>query len=240
MSRCVSILLLLFLAAFTRQADAQNIYLLSVGVTDYPGDRNDLVLPAEDAKAIYELFKKNSKVTATLLTDSKATRKAIVASAESLFQKAEKDDIVIFFFSGHGERRGFCTYDGTLKHSAVRRIFSSCKAANKMIFADSCLSGALREVSTDHYRDPDNSIMLFLSSRSNEFSIEAVNMKNGCFTTCLLRALRGGADTDRDRIITAKELFVSVSKSVKTLTKDSQHPVMWGNFDDNMPVMVWK
>ncbi|MBQ9584124.1 MAG: caspase family protein [Bacteroidales bacterium] len=240
MSRCVSIFILLFLAAFSHQADAQNIYLLSVGVADYPGDRNDLVLPAEDAKAIYELFKKNGKVTASLLTDSKATRKAIVASAESLFQKAEKDDIVIFFFSGHGERRGFCAYDGILKYSSIRRVFSKCKAANKMIFADSCLSGALREVSKDHYRDPNNNIMLFLSSRSNELSNEAIYMKNGYFTTCLLRALRGGADTDRDRIITAKELFVSVSKSVTTLSKDSQHPVMWGNFDDNMPVMVWK
>ena len=64
-------------------------------------------------------------------------------------------------------------------------------------------------------------------------------MKNGFFTACLLRALKGGADVDRNRVITAKELFNAVSKGVKKLSRDSQHPVMWGNFSDDMPIMVW-
>ena len=59
------------------------------------------------------------------------------------------------------------------------------------------------------------------------------------FTSCLERGLRGGADKNRDRIITARELFEFVSEGVKTITKDRQHPVMWGKFDHSMPVMVW-
>jgi hypothetical protein len=65
-------------------------------------------------------------------------------------------------------------------------------------------------------------------------------MKNGIFTTCLLRSLKGGADVNRDRTITAKELYTAVSKGVKVMSLNQQHPVMWGNFDDAMPVMVWK
>lgn len=81
--------------------------------------------------------------------------------------------------------------------------------------------------------------MLFLSSRGNETSIERRDMKNGFFTSCLQKGLRGGADVNRDRVITAKELFSYVSRNVKLLSNDKQHPVMWGKFSDNMVVMKW-
>ena len=81
--------------------------------------------------------------------------------------------------------------------------------------------------------------MLFLSSRSNESSLEIPSMKNGFFTTYLQRGLRGNADANRDRTITAKELFDFVSTNVIKISKEKQHPVMWGKFSDDMPVMVW-
>ena len=81
--------------------------------------------------------------------------------------------------------------------------------------------------------------MLFLSSRGNETSIERRDMKNGFFTSCLQKGLRGGADANKDRTITARELFNYVSTNVKTLSSDKQHPVMWGKFSDNMTVMKW-
>lgn len=50
----------------------------------------------------------------------------------------------------------------------------------------------------------------------------------------------GGADTDRNRTITARELFDFVSQGVAKDSQQKQHPVMWGKFDDQMPLMVWK
>ena len=64
-------------------------------------------------------------------------------------------------------------------------------------------------------------------------------MQNGFFTTFLLRGLRGGADVDRNRKITAKELFKFVSEGVKEKSKDKQHPVMWGKFSDDYTIMDW-
>jgi uncharacterized caspase-like protein len=64
-------------------------------------------------------------------------------------------------------------------------------------------------------------------------------MTNGFFTTYLLRGLRGGADADRNRKITAKELFYFVSQGVKERSKDKQHPVMWGKFNDGYVLMDW-
>lgn len=229
-----------FLLLASLQAGAQNIYLLSAGVTDYPGADMDLLHPADDARAIHRLYKKNAKATSVLLTNRNANRNRILTSARSLFAKAGPDDIVIFFFSGHGYPGGFAVYGDLLPYEEIRSLFAACKAKNKMIFADACYSGDIRDGESTGHVDPSSNIMLFLSSRSDEYSIERSDMKNGLFAACLVRALKGGADTNRDRIITARELFQAVSKRVAELSRDRQHPVMWGNFDNNMPAMVWQ
>ncbi|MBO4264194.1 MAG: caspase family protein [Bacteroidales bacterium] len=218
---------------------AQKIYLMAVGVSDYPGTENDLRLPVEDAKAICRLYKTNSRATIVLLTDNKATKTEILAKARTLFAKAKEQDIVVFYFSGHGMNGGFVAYDGKLPYSDIRKLFAACKARNKMIFADACHAGNMRENKTGSSQDSDNNVMLFLSSRGEEYSFESPSMKNGYYTASLVGALKGGADTNRDRTITARELFMAVSQKVKELSGDRQHPVMWGNFENNMPVMIW-
>ena len=232
----VSFFLLLSLAS----AQARNVFLVSVGIADYPGAVNDLFLPADDATAIYRLYVNHAGAKAVLLRDSSATRSEVLSSMRRLFSQAQEDDIVIFFFSGHGVRSGFVAYDEFLTYSDLKSVFSSCRARNKMIFADACYSGGLRDGRAHGSRDGLNQIMLFLSSRDNEVSIESPFMDNGFFTTALLGALKGGADFNRDRVITAIELFKAVSSKVSSLSFDSQHPVMWGSFPDNMPVMDWR
>ena len=51
--------------------------------------------------------------------------------------------------------------------------------------------------------------------------------------------LRGGADTNKDRVITAKEIYNFVHQGVVEASGNRQHPVMWGKFDGNMVVMKW-
>ena len=109
-----------------------------------------------------------------------------------------------------------------------------------MIFADACFSGRMREPATNRKRiASDTDVMLFLSSRHNETSIERHEMKNGVFTACLVKCLKGAADENRDRKITAKELLKKKKKGVILLSNDKQHPVMWGNFSNDMVVMQW-
>lgn len=217
---------------------AQRIYLVSVGVSDYPGTVNDLRLPRNDARSICRLYLSNSRVEAVMLTDGKATHTEVLSKARKLFAKAKEEDIAVFFFAGHGFPGGFVTYDSPLYYQEIRQLFSACRARNKMIYADACFAGDMREGRRDR-PDPGHNVLLFLSSRSDEYSIENSGMHNGFFTAALLGALKGGADRNRDRRITARELFDAVSRKVQSLSRGSQHPVMWGNFDDNMPVMIW-
>ena len=72
------------------------------------------------------------------------------------------------------------------------------------------------------------------------FVSAGVSTGAGFFTSFLLRGLRGGADTNHDRKITAKELFTFVHQGVVEKSDGKQHPVMWGQFDDNWVLMDWR
>lgn len=219
---------------------AQNIYLLSVGISDYWGDGNDLNLPENDARTVSYVYEQCGNATVETLLNSSASCENVKNRMTALFSKAGKNDIVVLFFSGHGSPSGFAAYDGVLEYGEIREIFSECKSVNKMVFADACFSGKLRVPgNSTPARGKQQNVMFFLSSRNDEMSIEAPMMKNGFFTAFLERGLRGGADNDRNRIITAKELFDFVSKGVKEISGDKQHPVMWGNFSNSMPVIKW-
>lgn len=219
------------------------VFLISVGVSDYPGTENDLNCADKDAKLITWLYKKNAGVTYKQILNRKATVDNILENMRNMFVKANKNDIIVFFFSGHGYPGGFMAYDGELEYDEVRKAMNLSQSNNKMIFADACYSGDIRSnrenKNSAFSRSKDANIMLFLSSRSNEVSWENSEINNSYFTEYLQKGLRGSADTNRDRTITAKELFKYVHKNVVKVTDDEQHPVMWGNFPDNMPVLIW-
>lgn len=228
------------------QEAAARTYLVAVGICDYsgfPSKIHNLRLPVNDAKAIADLYAKNTNVDYTLLLDKKATSANIKKAIRKVLGQAGEDDIVVFSFSGHGYTGGLCAADGRLKYDDIKKEIASLNCKNKMMFIDACRSGGIREKSGNGFSIPaandDTNIMLFLASRNNENSIEQIAMKNGFFTTWLIKALRGNADANRDRTITARELFDFVSENVARISNNKQHPVMWGNFSKDMPVMKW-
>lgn len=245
MRRLTATLALLVFCTFCSVARA-DIYVVSVGVSKYLR-ANNLTLCDDDARVISTIYGRHTEHVVTL-TNQQATCDNIVQAMTSLFSRAKADDMVVFFFSGHGYKGGLCPYDmgprnkNGLSYETIYRIFSSCKAKQKIILADACKSGGLRKEEKPATRvySSGADVILFLSSRTTEDSIEDQDMKNGLFTTYLERGLRGGADSNRDKMITAKELFTFVSSGVKHLSENRQHPVMWGNFDDNFVVLDWR
>lgn len=219
-------------------------FVVSVGVKNYKNPQlNTLHLTVNDAKAIKYVYDKHGDSEVVFLADATATRENVQAQMRRLYARAGENDIILLFFSGHGYQGGFCVYDGNLSYSSVRSVMASSRCKNKMIFADACYSGQMRQRKTQSASTQAElknlNVMLFLSSRSGETSFEAAGAENGYFTTALVAAIRGKADTNRDRVITAQELFKYVSSRVSTESRGKQHPVMWGKFSNNMPVIKW-
>lgn len=234
-----ALLSLLFIAFALVQVNART-YIVAVGIGDYPGGKSDLRLPVSDVKALINLYKVYGGVSYELITDNKAKRSTVIASMNRTFAKAQKDDIVLFIFSGHGYPGGFIAYDEKMPYSDILTAMSKSESRHKMIFADACYSGKIRKNSGKKSNTGESDVMFFLSSRDNEKSIEMRFLNNGLFTTALLDGLKGYADSDKNKIITADELFKYVSSEVIRMSKGEQHPVMWGNFRNDMPVLDWK
>lgn len=213
-------------------------YIVCVGIDDYPGEVNDLFLCVKDARTMQWLFDKNGDCETVLITDHDATVANIKTAMTQLYGKAKKSDTVIFFFSGHGNNGSIVCRDQEMTYDDICHKFDASKAKKRFAFINACFSGSMRK----HYDVGlinKKQVMFFLSSRAGETTLQQPTMHNSIFVAYLQQGLRGSADANRDRTITAHELFEYVSNNVKAASNYKQHPVMWGKFDDNMTVLKW-
>ncbi len=239
MKTLIACLLSLIIAC---QASAET-YMVSVGINLYRSSVIGNLTKAErDAGAMAALFSRATPFVTTL-TGCRATKTNILSALRSHAARAGEGDRLIFFFSGHGFSGGFCPYemaslaDG-LAYDEIISVMKSSGARDKFIFADACNSGAIRQEGSAGNPRPGN-VLMFLSSRGRESSLESPFLANGYFTKYLLRGLRGAADIDRDRKITASEIFRFVSTGVAEQSADRQHPVMWGSFPDDLIIVQY-
>ena len=214
------------------------VYIVSVGIADYPGTKNDLRISDNDAKTIAKVFNASKDASVKVLLNEDATQSALLSTMHTQFIDAQSDDAVILYFSGHGTPGALVCHDGLLSYQHLFKMLKGCKANRKIIIADACYSGKMRtnKQQSDSYNSQD--IMLFLSSRTSEVSRET-QYKNSLFTIFLERGLRGGADKDRNRHITAREIFDFVHSGVTDASGNKQHPVMWGKFNNDMTIIKW-
>ena len=229
------LIVLLLICCLQLQA---KVYLVSVGIADYPGKENDLRISDNDAKTIAKVFQATKDASVNVLVNEAATQSALLSTMHTTFEDADYNDAVILYFSGHGTPGALVCHDGLLTYQHIFKMLKGCKATRKIIIADACYAGKMRTTrqQTDSYNNQN--VMLFLSSRTNEPSQET-QYKNSLFTIFLERGLRGGADKDKNRQITARELFDFVHKGVIEASGNKQHPVMWGKFDNDMTVIKW-
>ncbi|WP_052173011.1 type VII secretion protein EccCb [Nocardia sp. BMG111209] len=133
----------------------RRIALLVANDTYYSPGIPQLSAPVSDATELQELLR-NPEVGAfgpveLLINESKAE---IERSAERLFRHAEPEDMVMFYFSGHGIRRGHNLYlaasntdsdllsSSAVSSSFVKDLIRESPAATKFIVLDCCYSGA--------------------------------------------------------------------------------------------------
>lgn len=189
-----------------------------------------------------------------LLIDEAATRENILRTMRQFFLKADDNDVVLFYFSGHGLEGCFLPsdfdgYNNKLRHEEIKNILMQSKAKHKLCIADACHSGTLNyglaakgpaPVSMAKYyqafEESDGGVALLMSSKGEELSLEDHGLRQGVFTYYLLRGLKGGANANGDQIVTIRELYRYVYSKVREYTANVQTPILTGAFDDNMPV----
>ena len=239
-----------------RPADGRSdMYAVVVGVGAYSAMKT-LNYTDDDAYQMYAFFKspeggalRDDQVE--ILVDERATSVNIERALTEKLSRADADDIVVFYFSGHGVDGYFIPvdFDGAhnlLSHKRVEELFAQSAARHKLVVADACHSGSLLAARSSSSRSTERlyeafaksrgGTALLLSSRTEEVSLEASGLRSGVFSHYLMRGMKGEADNNADKIVTVNELYQYLYGRVREYTGKRQTPVLSGDFDPNMPV----
>ena len=220
------------------------LYLLAVGVDDYPNFNQNLQFAGADARAFRDLAiattgRLHSAVKSLLLVKGgeQAPTAAAVLGALGDLQQAGPDDTVMIFMAGHGVNDG----------ADYLFLPSDAKYANGKWVADTVVSWRRLQDVLDHTRgqrillvdtchagnafnprlikdSADASIALMAATDGETLAQERPDIGHGVFTEAVLEGMRGKADTTGDRRIRVKELSAFVARAVKMLTQGKQQP----------------
>ena len=188
-----------------------------------------------------------------VLIDEDATRNNIIKTMRQVLLKADENDVVVMYFSGHGLPGAFLPIDfdgfnNKLDHEEIKSILDQSKAKHKLCLADACHSGSLMAMRStvdntikkfyDAFDKSTGGTALLLSSKGDEFSLEDGGLRQGIFSHYLIRGLKGEADKNKNKIVTITELYDYVYRKVRHYTGNVQTPTLTGSYDDGMPVSV--
>lgn len=241
----------------TTKENPTQIWAMIVGVATY-NSMPSLNYTDDDAYKMYAFLRSPEgggipDKQLSILIDEGATRKNILKNMNRLFENADSNDVILFYFSGHGLKNAFLPmdFDGHLnkiKHSEIKEIFKNSKAKYKLCIADACHSGGLtRSKNISHsgpsfyyeaFKKAKGGTAFMLSSKAEEISIENAGLRQGIFTHFLIKGLKGNADQDNNQLITIGEVYDYVKINVKFYTSNHQNPVLYGDYDDKMPISV--
>lgn len=243
---------------YTEHDEEIKVWAVVIGVSRYQ-HMPVLRYSDDDAYRIYAFLKSPEggalpDEQIKILIDEDASREKILKMLQHTLLRADDNDVVLVYYSGHGLEGSFVPidfdgYENLVKHEEVIEILSRSKARYKMCFADACHSGSMTAKKS---ADVDNTIEKYynafldrrggtafmLSSKAEEFSLEDGGLRQGVFSHFLIRGLKGEADVDYDNIVTIEELFDFVHFEVRRYTGNVQTPTMVGRYDHKMPVAV--
>ncbi len=140
-----------------------NLYVVSIGVSDYANDDFDLKYASKDANDLTDLLSQNSKlksqssefseVKVLKILDKEAARENILKAKEFLMQ-SKVDDQVVLFVAGHGLLDDkldwyFATHDVDFNNPSPRGVaydeleglLDGIPARKKLMLMDACHSG---------------------------------------------------------------------------------------------------
>ena len=186
-----------------------------------------------------------------LLIDEDATKNAVLGAMQQMFQQADEDDVILFYFSGHGVQGAFLPidFDGVnnrITHEEIKRMIEKSRAKHKIVIADACHSGgsyflrsttqALLRRYYSAFEESSGGTALLMSSKGEEFSLEDAGLRSGVFSHFFIKGLKGAADNDSSGIISIDEIYQYTYRNVRMYTGNVQSPLLMGTFDRRMPI----
>ena len=226
------------------------------GLTDLPFAADDAT---EFASWLEQAGWRHSHIKC--LTDKQATERDVRIALESWLTKAKTGDLIVLYWAGHGfpdpedpEKVYFACHDTDVRVPAtgyrmdrIRRTLEERNARNVVILADTCHAGklitrgdrGLSIVPSIKRMQQDNKVpkgwVFMVSADTDRKAVEHSSWRNGAFTHCLLKGLRGKADGfqsagAKDGVVTLGELRQYLTTAMPDETQKvlgvAKHPLI--------------
>jgi uncharacterized caspase-like protein len=208
----------LMIDASAIKAKGSNLYVLGVGVDNYPNmptanldyAKQDIIAFAETARA--NPARQYENIVIKQILNGKATPTHIYQTLTNIIQQATIDDTLMLYFAGHGERgkdsqfylltsqASFGDFETTgLAWEKVAALLAQTKA-KVIVFLDACHSGiASKEtvVPNDEYvaalmKTGKAGMVVMAASKGRQFSFEDIDFGDGhgAFNYAITQALK--------------------------------------------------
>lgn len=207
-------------SAATASAVDGGVFGVFVGISDYPGEGNDLDFTAEDAQVLSDAFTGSAGMLAQnsiVLTDSAATMSAVREAVATMGQRMDDGDRFVFFYSGHGARiahegdfqaadpdgqdETLVLYDGMITDDDFGTLLDGVPGT-ALIVLDACFSGGFAK---DIITKPGR-MGLFSSHEDVTSAVARKFRAGGYLARFMAEAVGTHAADDGDGQLTALEL----------------------------------
>ncbi len=205
-----------------------------IGINEYSDKHNygKLRVCVQDATIIHKALIEGGFETsrAYLLTDrepKKPLKGEIVAQLQAVAEATEPDDLLLFYFSGHGDiekgesylvpcdAKGIALHDTALSLKRVKEIMEQAQARAKVIILDACHSGgnigtkaprSMPEGFIERVFEQASGLAILASCKQGQLSHEWTDNNCSAYTYYLLEALQGKADFLQKGFVTVDDV----------------------------------
>ncbi|MBN2608731.1 MAG: caspase family protein [Candidatus Fermentibacteraceae bacterium] len=199
-------------------------WAISAGISGYPSSADVLNRASMDAVEFYEFLTVDQGIPedhVILLVDAMSTVDEFTGGMAALLERAGREDRVVVFYSGHGDRSHpgsggpeeadsaneyLCLYDGDVSDDMVAGLVDSLARAPVFLFFDACHSGGFVNDFS-----PGSGVMVLTAAR------EDLSVSERILTPILLRGSRGDADADGNGYVSALELMTYIDERLQLI-----------------------
>jgi WD40 repeat protein len=230
------------------------LWVLAVGINEYRNSRYNLNYAVVDARGFTEavldaagtLF---TDVVTELILDGDATKEAIIASLESISERAKPEDVFMFFYAGHGfvqqqidgEGEFYFVTPGVtqmtrpdqlarlgLSSPELSELIAEMPARKRFMVLDACHAGAA--VGDFAFRGAAEERALarlqraqgsavLAATREDQFAQEFSALGQGALTKAVIEGLRGAAGPESGQL-TVLDILRYADEAVPQLTAE--------------------
>jgi len=216
---------------------------LLIGVSEYEPGLNRLPSAVKDVEAMQRVLAHPemggfAEENITVLKNPQ--RQAIEDAIYKLFDNRQKDDLLLFYFSGHGvkdesgklylstratrKNNGRLVKPSAVAASTLHESINESKSQRQVVILDCCFSGAIAKgmsVKDDGTVNVKEQLggkgrAILTSSTSTQYSFEQEGSELSIYTQYLVEGIeKGAADQDNDGWISVDELHEYASSKVR-------------------------